>query len=208
LRTYYLIVAILVFIGMPVLIYALGDFPRRSILKEVLSVLTLLAFSFMLSQFYLARSNNYMLKVYKMASVVKVHKFIGYFFIGVLLIHPFLIVLPRFFESGVEPKDAFQTLIRRFDRPGILAGMLAYGTMLILGLTSFFRNKLPMSYKTWRVFHGILSIVFIGLASWHVLSLGRHINLAFSVYILMLSIFGMLLLLNTYFSHSKKDGGK
>ncbi len=194
---------------MPVVFYALGDFPRRSILKEAISVLTLLAFSLMLSQFYLARSNKYMLQVHKMASVVKVHKFIGYVFVGIILIHPFLIILPRYFESGVEPIEAFITLITSFDRLGVILGMLAYGTMLIIGLASFFRDKLPMSYKTWRVFHGIVSVLFIGFASWHVLNMGRHISPALSAYILMLSIFGVVLLLNTYFSNSSKTvGGK
>ena len=208
-RIYNVIGAILVFLGIPVLIYALGDFPRRSILKETISVLTLLTFSLMLSQFYLARSNKYLLKAHKMASVVKVHKFIGYFFTVILLIHPFLIVLPRYFESGVEPIDAFLTLITSFDRQGVILGMLAYATMLIIGLTSFFRDKLPMSYKTWRVVHGILSVIFIGLASGHVISLGRHSSLVLSAFILMLSIFGVLLLINTYFSNpSKKSGGK
>ena len=208
-RIYNVIGAILVFLGIPVLIYALGDFPRRSILKETISVLTLLTFSLMLLQFYLARSNKYLLKADKMASVVKVHKFIGYFFTVILLVHPFLIVLPRYFESGVEPIDAFLTLITSFDRQGVILGMLAYGTMLIIGLTSFFRDKLPMSYKTWRVVHGILSVIFIGLASWHVISLGRHSSLVLSAFILMISIFGVLLLINTYFSSpSKKSGGK
>ncbi|MFA9390970.1 MAG: ferric reductase-like transmembrane domain-containing protein [Prolixibacteraceae bacterium] len=209
LRIYNVIGAIVVFVGIPVLLYTLGEYPRRSILKETISLMTILAFSLMLLQFFLARSNNYLLKVHKMASVVKVHKFIGYFFITILLVHPFLIVLPRFFESGVDPKDAFLTLITSFDRSGVILGMLAYATMLLIGLTSFFRKKLPITYKTWRIFHGILSVIFIGLASWHVLSMGRHINLAITVYILVLSILGVQLLLNTYFSNSsKKAGGK
>ena len=209
LRIYNLIGAILVFVGIPLLLYVLGEYPRRSILKETISLLTLLAFSLMLGQFFLARSNKAMLKVHNMSSVLKIHKFIGYFFVAILLVHPFLIVFPRYFESGVEPKEAFLTLITSFDRPGVILGMIAYGTMLILGITSLFREKLPMSYKTWRVFHGILSIVFIGFASWHAINLGRHTNKALSFYILILAFLGVLLLLNTYFSNSsKKAGGK
>ena len=37
LKTYNVIAAVLVFIGLPVLFYALGDFPRRSVLKEAIS---------------------------------------------------------------------------------------------------------------------------------------------------------------------------
>ncbi len=206
-QTYNLIAAILVFIGIPSLLYALGDFPRGTILKEAISLLTLLTFSMMLGQFFLARSNRAMLKVHKSSSVLKIHKFIGYFFIAILLAHPFLIVLPRYFESGTEPKEAFLTLITSYDRPGVLLGMIAYGTMLVLGITSLFRKRLALSYRTWRVFHGIVSIVFIGFASWHAINLGGHINNPFTFYILMLAILGVLLLLNTYFSKSSKTVG-
>lgn len=206
-QTYNLIAAILIFIGMPSLLYALGDFPRGTFLKETISMLTLLAFSMMMGQFFLARSNRAMLKVHKTSSILKIHKFIGYFFIGILLVHPFLIVFPRYFESGTEPKEAFITLITSYDRPGVLLGMIAYTAMLILGLTSLFRKRLALSYRTWRVFHGIMSIVFIAFASWHAINLGGHINNAFTFYFLMLAILGVLLLLNTYFSKSSKTVG-
>ena len=61
-----------------------------------------------------------------------------------------------------------------------------------------------MSHRTWRIFHGILSIVFIGFASWHAINLGRHTNKGLSFYILILSCSGVMLLLNTYFSKSSK----
>ena len=209
LQTYNVIGAILIFFGIPLLLYALGDYPRRSILKETISLLTLLAFSMMLGQFFLARSNNAILKVHKMSSILKIHKFIGYFFIAILLAHPFFVVIPRYFESGAEPKDAFITMITTFDRTGVILGIVAYGTMILTGITSLFREKLPVSHKTWRLFHGILSIGFIGIASWHAINLGRHTNKTYSFYILILAFSGVLLLLNTYFSDStKKAGGK
>jgi len=57
-RIYNRIAAILIFIGLPVLFWALGDVPKRTTLKETLSLITLIAFSMMLAQFYLARSNR------------------------------------------------------------------------------------------------------------------------------------------------------
>ncbi len=77
--------------------------------------------------------------------------------------------------------------------------------MLALGITSLARKKLPMKYKTWRVFHGILAMLFISIAAWHVIDLGRHSNLAMSILISMLTAGGILLLLKTYtFKKSKK----
>ena len=194
------IIAILVFIGMPLLFWALGDIPRRTNLKEAISILTLVAFSMMLGQFYLARSNRQILKEHKMSKVINWHKVIGYTFVSVLLVHPIFIVVPRYFESGVEPKEAFITIITSFDNFRVMLGMVAWVLMLIIGITSMFRDQLPMSYKTWRVFHGILSVIFIAVATWHATSLGRHTGTAMSIFMITMAAGGVLLLLKSYFT--------
>lgn len=197
-KKYNTIIAILLFVGLPLLFWALGDVPRRTVLKESISILTLLAFSIMLAQVYLSRTNRKMLKGHKMSGVLKLHKVIGYIFVSILLLHPFLIVVPRYFEAGVDPIEAFFTLLNNYDTTGVLLGIIAWSLMLVLGLTSLFRRRIGMSYKTWRVYHGILSILFIGLASWHAIDLGRHTNAAMSTFIIILAGGGMILLLNTY----------
>ena len=70
--------------------------------------------------------------------------------------------------------------------------------MLSLGLTSMFRNKLNISYKVWKVFHGVLSLIFIIFASWHVIEMGRHIDLAMSVLIILLTLISTILIIKTY----------
>lgn len=197
-KTYNRIVGLLIFIGLPIVFWALGDVPRRSYLKEIFSILTLVAFSLLLGQFYLARSNRYILKEHKMSSVVKWHKTLGYILVGVLMLHPFFIVIPRYFESGIDPKDAFITMLTTFDSLGVVLGMITWSLMLIIGLTSMFRNQLPFSYKTWRVVHGILSIVFISVATWHAIDLGRHTNKAMGVFMIVVATGGIFLLLKTY----------
>ncbi len=201
-RIYNRISAILIFIGLPVLFWALGDTPRRSNLKETISIITLVAFSMMLAQFYLARSNRQILKEHKMSKVLKWHKAIGYIFVGILIFHPFLIVVPRYFEAGVSPKEAFVTMITSLDNFRIILGMIAWVLMLIIGITSMFRDQLPMSYKTWRVVHGILSVIFIAAATWHATSLGRHTDTAMSVFMIMMATGGVLLLLKSYFTET------
>lgn len=96
-KQYHLKTGLLVFIALPLIFLALGDFPRRTFLKKAISILTILAFVLMLGQFYLTRSNRALLKEFKMSKILKVHKCIGYVFIPILLLHPFFIVLPRFF---------------------------------------------------------------------------------------------------------------
>ena len=198
-KKYNVFVGFIVVIGLPLLFWAVGDSPRRSVLKEAISILTLLSFSFMLSQVYLSRLSNTLVKVYKKSKVVKLHKIIGYVFVSVMLLHPFFIVFPRYFESGVEPMDAFITLLTTFDSTGVILGIISWVLMLVLGLSSIFRNRLPMTYKNWRLFHGVLSIVFIAIATWHAIDLGRHTDKNMSILFILLAAGGVLLLLKTYF---------
>lgn len=200
LKTYNKLAAILFFLALPLLFWAQGDAPRRSFLKEIISILTILAYFMMLGQFFLSRANNRVLKGHKMWKVLKLHKVLGYIFVSILLLHPFLIVVPRFFEAGITPGEAFTTMITTWDSQGIILGMIAWVLMLILGLTSAFRKNLGMKYTTWRVFHGLFSIAFIVLASWHAMDLGRHTDLPMSLYMGAIAGLGVLLLLRTYLS--------
>lgn len=203
-RRYNRIGTVLLFIVLPVLIYVLGDFPRRTFLKETLSVVTIIAFFFLLLQFFMSRANrNFLREGHKMGRVIKWHKVLGYVFVGIILLHPFFIVLPRYFESGIEPGEAFVKLITTTETGGIILGIIAWILLLIIGLTSVFRNKIGLSYKTWRYLHGILSLLFIGIASFHVIDMGRHINTAMTVLIAALAISGATLLLKLYFFKSE-----
>lgn len=193
-----LIPALLLFAAVPLLLYAMGGFPRRSSLKEILSVVTLISFSLMVGQFFLARAIRLFLPNLKMSSLVKVHKAAGYLFTAILLLHPFFIVLPRYFESGQAPMNALVIMLTNFKSTGIIFGYIAYILMLSLGLLSLFRNKLPLKYTQWRVIHAVLAAAFIVSALLHAVDLGRHMDLAFSVYLIGAAAAGILLLLKVY----------
>ena len=180
--------------------------PAEPFSKNLFQFCFILSFSLMLGQFFLGRSNKSIITRFKMSNVLKFHKVIAYTIVSVFLLHPFLIVVPRYFESGVTPMEAFITIITTFNSLGVVLGIIAWFLMLILGITSLIRNKLPMKYKTWRYFHGILSILFISFAAFHALDLGRHTNLAMSIYIIILAVSGILLLLKTYFFKPSKLG--
>ncbi|NDY72289.1 FAD/NAD(P)-binding:oxidoreductase [Desulfobacter hydrogenophilus] len=189
--------SILAFVGIPLVIWSTGNFPERSLLKESLSIITILSFSQMIGQFFWTRTSRPVRTDLKMSQVVKYHKFIGYTCVTILFFHPIYLVIPRFFEAGISPFDAFITIITTFNL-GCVLGIIAWCLMLVLGITSFLRNGLPMTYKTWRVFHGTLAMLFISVAAWHVMDLGRHANRAMSILISMLTASGVLLLLKTY----------
>mgnify|MGYP000243216034 CR=1 FL=1 len=187
-----------ILIGLPIFFYATGDFPRRTLLKESISILSILAFCMMVAQFFLARSNNNMLSGLKLGNVIKIHTFIGYIFTAVLLVHPLLIVIPRYFEAGVDSMDALFTIITTFSSRGVVLGIISWCLMFILAVTSLLRNKLPLTYKKWRISHGILAIFVVTTASWHAIDLGRHTDQPLSCYIIVLAVSGVLPLLKSY----------
>ena len=197
-KKYNLRAALLIFIVLPILFLVLGDFPWRTVFKESLSIIFILTFFLMIGLFFITRGNDSVVKSFGMSNLIKYHKYIGYFCVSVFLIHPFLLVVPRYFESGIDPTEAFFTIITTFESRGVVLGIIAWCLMLILGITSFLRNRLPMKYTTWRYFHGVLVMLFILLATWHMVDLGRHTDLIMSIYVIILAVSGISLLLKTY----------
>ena len=197
-----LVAAIAIFIGVPLMFYALGDAPRRTLLKGSISLVTLLAFTAMLGQFFLARSNTWLLSVFKPPQIQKVHKYIAYTAVGIILLHPALIVLPRYLEGGIRPWDAFVTMITDLGNLGIVLGLIAWVLLLILSVSAFLRKpiikRLSTHYRGWRYFHGGLAVSFTALALWHAIALGRHTDIAMSVFLVTLAVFGFALLARMY----------
>lgn len=196
------------FIVIPLIIWAINTDPRRTLLKESLSVITLVAFSLIIGLLYLARTNQFIVNKIKFSKLINLHKFIGYAVVPLLLLHPFLLVVPRYFEAGVEPLEAFSTIITTFTSTGVVFGLIAWILMLLIGLTSLLRKKLPMTYQTWRIVHGVLAVLCIASAALHVLDLGRHSNLIMSLFIIIFSAGGLYLLLKSYILQTQRKGEK
>lgn len=190
------------FIGLPLLLYVQGEAPVRSWLKEGLSVLTILAFTLMLMQYFLARSNETLLRLFKGPSVQKVHKYIAYSAISILALHPFLIVLPRYFEAGIKPWDAFWIMVTNVNSLGVVLGLIAWAAMISLGITAYARTNLMRRFKNryrgWRAFHAFLAVSFTVVAIWHAIELGRHTDLAMSSFFLVIATLGVGMLAGLY----------
>jgi len=191
-----ILMRILLFIAIPMVIYLTNDIPTRSAGKESLSILNLLAFFLMASLFSLNRYS--MLNGLSNSFMIKIHKFIGYTIVVVLLLHPFFIILPRFFEAGIDPLDALILILSNYQNGGTAFGIIAWLLLLLIGLTAYFRKY--FSYKNWRIFHGILSLIFMLLASGHMLLIGRHSDRIMSLYIILLTAYLCFGLLKNYFS--------
>ena len=189
---------IITFIAVPLFLYFSGNFARRTTLMETLSIVTILAFSLLLSQFFTSRLNYKLMKQIRMVNVLVIHKFIGYVFISVILFHPFFVIIPKFFDDGVTPSDAFVKLITTFGTTGIILGLISYAIMLTLMVTAFFRFKMHLHYRTWRSLHGYLTLLFVITATWHVIDMGRHSNSSFTMFYLLVVAVGIYYVLRKY----------
>jgi predicted ferric reductase len=198
--------SVVIFIGLPLFIWAAETLPPRTLLKELLSVLTILAFSQMIGLFYMSRINGSAVKKTRYSQLIKWHKAIGYSAVIILLLHPFLLVVPRFFEAGIAPQEALVTILTTVTRQGVVLGLITWCLLLILGITAFVRKQLPISYRTWRVIHGILAMLLVVSAAWHAIDLGRHSSLAMSVSIALLAAGAVLLLLKNCLPAKQQTG--
>lgn len=186
-KKYNFVIQFIIYLFLMILIS--NSFVHKTFLKDILSLVTLSAFFLLIGQMYIDKPNRISLPI---------HKWIGYIFIPVLLLHPFFIVLPRFFEAGMDPAKAFILMITSFNSFGIIAGIIAWSLMLILGLMSLFKNKLGLRHKTWKITHGLLSILFLFFALWHTEDLGKHITLSTAVSMSVLVMIASFLLLKKY----------
>lgn len=196
----------LLFIITPLIVYTLADTPHRTVLKEGISLLTMMAIFQMVAQFYSTRSNRRLLRTHGMGLVGKIHKIMGYLFIGILLLHPFMIAIPRFFEAGITPQEALVTILATTTL-GVVTGMIAWCLMLLLFITSLLRKKLSLTYSTWRVIHGLLAVWLIFFGAWHALELGRHSTHLFALTLVAGALGGFLLLVQSYFPGNQVKKG-
>jgi len=205
-KKYNLLVLVIFIVVLPVLLWSRVIISHRALYKEMISIMTILAFFQLLGQFYLNRSNK-LVSYHKMGRVVKFHKIIGYLFIGILIFHPFLIVMPRYLEPGMSATDAFISLITTF-KTGVVLGIISWVLMILLVLISLLRNRLGMKYRTWRTVHGVLSVVFIVLATWHAINLGRHTDVFMSAFMIVVAGGGIALYLRKLIRDLKEVGGE
>ena len=101
---------------------------------------------------------------------------------GSCFIHPVLMIARRFW---VQESDPFDNLILMLRAPALLPAIVAWGLLAVVGMLSLARHHLRPT--SWRVLHGLLSAVFVGLATWHVVTVGRHSNAAMSAFWIVLA---------------------
>lgn len=179
----------------PVFLAVDQDAPMGSPFKQVVLLVSLAAFGLVLGQFWLSRLLPRSVAKTRPAVVLRWHKVVGYSAVGFLALHPVLMIARRFW---VQESDPIDNLLLMLQAPSLLPAIVAWVVMALLGILSIFRKR--FSPKSWRRFHGLLSAVFAGLATWHVVAVGRHSNTAMSLFWIVLAGGAVAALLSSYLS--------
>jgi predicted ferric reductase len=184
---------LLFFACAPVLLAVAQEVPVRTTYQQAVVLTSVGAFGLMLGLFWLSRLMPKNTVKLNASATLRWHKYIGYLAGLFFLVHPVLMIARRFWVVESNPIDNLMLMIQS---PRMLPGLIAWGLLIVLVVLAFFRNRFPA--KLFRYLHGLLSILVVGLATWHVIAIGRHSNSAMSVFWLILAGGAMVALLVAY----------
>jgi predicted ferric reductase len=99
------------------------------------------------------------------------HRKLGKWLALVFLLHPLLILAPRFMVSFDTGLDSFMTTIRAEQ---MLTGIIAWLALLAWVLLAVFRDRLKITYELWRLTHVLGFVAIATLATLHITTVGSH----------------------------------
>ncbi|VGO14458.1 hypothetical protein PDESU_03020 [Pontiella desulfatans] len=173
---------LLFFAWAPVYLALTQEVPTRFTYQHVVLLVSLSGFGSLLGLFWLSRLLPRNAVQMRYSSTLRWHKYIGYAAGGVMLLHPFLMVARRLWVEESNPVGNFMLMLRS---PLLLTGIIAWCLLLVIVVVALVRKKLPAN--VFRHVHGLLSIGFVGLATWHVITVGRHSSPAMSGFWIVLA---------------------
>jgi predicted ferric reductase len=166
--------------------------------EELVTLLSILGLSMMIFQFFLTARVDAVASQAGVDNTMRLHTKMGEYLGYLILLHPFLIVAPRFF---VAPSFALSDTWGLFTQPETATGMYAWCLMLVWVLMAVFKEKTGLSYEAWRYTHSAGFVAIIILATHHAITIGRHgrYNAWFDVMWVVLCGLAVALVLYVYF---------
>lgn len=143
----------------------------RGIYETLLAALNISMFAALLAQYPLSGRITAVTRFTGVDNGMQLHRKAGEIVALFFLLHPFLIVAPRFI---VSPQRAWGDLWSSFTTGEASTGVFAWAIMTIWVLMSMYRDKLKISYEAWRISHGVGLVAVAILGTDHAISVGRH----------------------------------
>ena len=147
------------------------DMDNKTVYATVLTIINMLAMMAFFVQFPLASRLKQLSLFSNIDWSIGRHKKIGKWLGVIFLLHPILILAPRFLVSN---GDGLTSLMEVITAPQMLTGLIAWVLLIVWILLSIYKEKLPVSYETWRLTHLIGFVAIAIFATLHVTSVGSH----------------------------------
>ena len=144
---------------------------QRGLFETLISALSIAGFTALLAQYALSGRLQSVTQYAGIDNGMRIHRKAGEFIALFFFLHPFLIVLPRFW---IAPQLAVDDLWLMFTSSESATGVYAWALMGFWVLFAIVRDKLPITYEAWRISHGIGLVAVAILATWHAVTVGRH----------------------------------
>lgn len=145
--------------------------PPRSISNEVASGAGLLAMSVLLAEFVLLGRYRLVARRAGTDIVMRMHQLLARAALLLAVIHPFFYAGRRY---DAPSWDVSRLTAVNYDFTAIWPGIVAWILLPTLVALAIARNRLDYSYETWRLMHGVGSVVIAGFGVLHAVRAGRY----------------------------------
>jgi predicted ferric reductase len=171
-KPFFLIVAYLLAVTLPLILSWLTGAPPRPFHQELASGLGILAFSMVLMEFVLSGRFKSISNGVGMDVTMRFHQVMARTALGFALLHPFLYQGTP--SGGQRPWDPTRQLTITTDFSALSTGIAAYLLLPSLILLAIGRTQLDYKYETWRLMHGISALLIALLLLHHTVYAGRY----------------------------------
>jgi predicted ferric reductase len=156
----------------PLVLAWLQGLPSRPVQDELATGLGMVAFSILLSEFVLCGRFKVISARMGMDVTMRVHQLAARAALLFVLVHPFLYATPML--NHPLPWDGSGQLTLGLDVTSAFTGITGWVLVLIIVLTSIWRDQLPFRYETWRLLHGVGAVITAVAVTHHTLASGRY----------------------------------
>jgi predicted ferric reductase len=153
----------------PLVLALLGDRPPgRDLVTEVSVGLGFVGLSLMGLQFVLVGRFQPVAGVFGDDAVTLFHRSMGYVAFAMILAHPALL-----FFTDTPMGQLLNPVTAPWRARFAVAAVVL---LVVVVVTSVWRQRLRIRYEVWQVLHGVLSIAVVGLALAHIQLVGYYVN--------------------------------
>ena len=153
---------------MPLVLAWVGDRPGRGWLIEMGTGLGLVGLGLMVVQAWTSGRQVWIAPSFGADNLMHFHRHLGLFAVLMALAHPLTLV--------ISDPDYLGFLDPRVDWMRAAALWALSAALLLVAVSSYFRESLGLSYEMWRLLHGALALAILALALGHALAVGHHLG--------------------------------